>query len=81
MWNTVQGLLGSKKAMMAVLSTVASLVALFGYNLPVEVVAVIVGPLWLYIFSQGRADQGKEAAKVSAEAYKEEKANADKDPT
>jgi len=67
MWDTIKGLLGSKKALMAVLGVVASLVALFGYDLPVEQVGLIVAPLWLYIFAQGRADTGKEAAKVLAD--------------
>ena len=76
MWNTVKGLLGSKKALMAVLGVVASLVALFGYDLPVEQVGLIVAPLWLYIFAQGRADTGKEAAKELAK-----EANVKPDPT
>jgi len=51
MWETVKNLLGSKKALVAVLSVAAAIAALFGFELPIEQVAVIVGPLWLYIFA------------------------------
>ena len=68
MWNTIKSLLGSKKALMSVLAVVASVAALFGWDLPVDTVALIVSPLWLYVFGQSIADHGKEAALVGAAA-------------
>jgi hypothetical protein len=67
-WVAVKGLLGSKKALMAVLSAIAWAVGHFGLSLEVQELVPLVAPLWMYIFAQGAADLGKSKAEVHASA-------------
>lgn len=60
------GILGSKKALVALIGAIAAFVLLHWCGLSPEEVAVILGPLGLYEVGQGIADFGKgkeEAAK------------------
>ena len=59
MRSAIQGLLASKKAMMAFLSSFVWLVGRLGLDLDPDVLAGVVAPLWVYIFGQGFADLGK----------------------
>lgn len=79
MWKAAKQMLGSKKALAAVLSVVVWVVGRFGADLDVNELLPVVGPLWLFIFSQGIADHGKEAEKVAV-AAEAEKAAADLGP-
>lgn len=74
--NTLRELLDSKKAVAAVATTVTSLVvgiaARLGFDLPpVETGALVAAIVMIgvfYLHSQGKADYGKEAYRVQAEA-------------
>lgn len=68
MWKVAKealhGLAGSKKFQAAALSGLLWAGGKLGLHLTAAELAPIVGPLWLYVFGQGLADIGKEAAKV-----------------
>jgi len=66
MKDAIFGLLSSKKALMAILSGVAWITGKAGFDFDTEVLAPAIAPLWMYIFSQGIADHGKEKAKATA---------------
>lgn len=67
MWDAIKGILGSKKALMALLSLVVWIVGKLGADLDTETLLPAVAPLWAYIFGQGIADFGKEKAKAEAD--------------
>lgn len=68
--EALKGLLSSKKSIAMIAGAIVSIVGKIGFDLPVEVVASVVGLVAAYVVGQGMADWGKEAAKVS-EAMKE----------
>lgn len=66
MWGTIKALLGSKKAMMAILASLAYAGGKFGLEMNAGELAGVVGPLWVYVFGQGIADLGKGRAEAEA---------------
>ena len=68
MINTIKELLRSKKAVVAIVTTLALILGLFGIHIDVPELVTAVSPLYVYIIGQGLADKGKEAAKVNAAA-------------
>ena len=66
MKDAIFGLLSSKKALMAILSGAVWIAGKAGLDLDTEVIGPAIAPLWMYIFSQGIADHGKEKAKATA---------------
>lgn len=61
--STIKQLLGSKKAVVAVVTVLVALLGLFGLDLDADKLAAALSPLLAYIIGQGVADNGKEAAK------------------
>lgn len=66
MFEMVKGFLTSKKFVAMVAGLVVSYAARYGLHLSEVEVAGIVALFVSYIFAQGQADKGKEAAKVEA---------------
>lgn len=64
--EALSGILGSKKALMAIISAIVWLVGKVGYDLDTEALGGAVAPLWAYIFGQSLADHKKEAVKEQA---------------
>ena len=67
MWKAIKGILGSKKALVAVLSGAIWVAGRFGLDLEIGELLPVVAPLWAYVIGQGVADAGKEKAKIEAE--------------
>lgn len=67
-WSLILELLKSKKFILMIAGTIAAAAMKIGLNLPVEDIAAVLAPLIAYIFAQGWADNGKEAAKINAVA-------------
>jgi len=68
MWEAIKGLLGSKKALVAVVSALVWVLCKLGLDLDTEQVLPIVAPLWGLIFGIAAQDIGKEKAKILAKA-------------
>ena len=66
--NALKGIFSSKKALALIAGGIVALTAKFGWNVSNEVVMTILGFVGTYIIGQGIADNGKEAAKVTADA-------------
>lgn len=81
MWNTLRGLLESKKAMMAFISMAVWVVGRLGLDVDVDVLAGAVAPLWAYIFGQGIADHGKTRAQIESADPKANRLATDSQPT
>lgn len=75
MWKSVKGLLAelftSKKFVATVAGGVVALCAKLGFAASNELVLGILGLVGTYVLGQGIADNGKSAAKVNAETYKD----------
>ena len=56
MKEMLRGLLGSKKAVVAILSTLAAGAARFGWNVDTETLAVILTPVIAYVLGQAHVD-------------------------
>jgi hypothetical protein len=54
----------SKKFIVTIAGTITAAFLKIGLDIPVEDVAAILAPVIAYLFAQGWADRGKEAAKV-----------------
>lgn len=69
MWKALMqsltGILGSKKAMMAIFGAIAAGLMKLGLHVDTETVGVVLTPLLTAIVSQGIADHGKGAAEVT----------------
>ena len=63
-------LLLQKKFLMTILGLLAAFTARYGFELPLEEAAAVLGAFLTYVYSQGKADQGKEAAKIQAASPK-----------
>ena len=63
----IKDLLTSKKAITAIASVFAGLVARIGFEIPAEDLVPILSPAMAYIVGQGIADHGKERAKIERE--------------
>jgi len=61
-------LMGSKKAMVMVLTVIALLAAKLGWDVSGEELYAFVAPVLVYLVAQGIADKGKEAAKIAVTA-------------
>lgn len=61
-----KGLLGSKKAMMAFISSGVWVAGKFGLQWSAAELLPVVGPLWGYIAAQCGADWGKSKAEIEA---------------
>lgn len=59
----MKDMLNSKKFMAAIVAAVLALVG-FYLGMTVDQIAIITGPLMVYVGAQGLADIGKEKAKV-----------------
>lgn len=68
MIEALKGLLGSKKALAAILSTIAALVAVIGWHVSDATLGLCLSPVVAYILGQGVADMGKESAKAAMAA-------------
>ena len=66
MWKAIKQILGSKKALVAILSAAVWIGGRFGLDLDIEELLPAVAPLWAYVIGQGVADVGKERAKIEA---------------
>ena len=66
MIEAIKGLLGSKKAIAAIISSEAALVAVIGWHVSDATLGLCLSPVIAYILGQSYADQGKEAAKINA---------------
>lgn len=64
--DVLRGLLGSKKGLMAIVATIAAMVASIGWQVDKETLAIILAPVVAYIVGQGIADHGKEATRVAS---------------
>lgn len=64
--DTIKTLLLSKKFIGTLVGVIAAIAARHGFNLPVEESAAILAAFMTYVFSQGQADKGKEAALIQA---------------
>ena len=64
---TFKGLLGSKKAMMAFVSSGVWIAGRFGFEVNAAELLPVVSPLWGYIIAQAGADWGKEKALIDKE--------------
>jgi hypothetical protein len=73
--EALKTLLQQKKFIMTILGLVASITARYGFNLPVEEAATILTAFMVYVYSQGKADTGKEAALIQAANPKPEHVN------
>ena len=65
MWDTIKGLLSSKKAVMTVLGVATGLIAKLGIDLPTEDLYAVVSPFLVYLGAQGLSDAGKGKAEVN----------------
>lgn len=65
--ETIQAILGSKKAVMALLGALAGLVARIGWQVSPEDLLTMLSPILAYVGFQGIADIGKPAAQVKNE--------------
>lgn len=63
MLEALRGLFGSKKAIAAIVSTIAAIVAVIGWNVSDATLGLCLSPVVAYILGQGMADMNKEAAK------------------
>ncbi len=68
MWETIKGLLKSKKALVAFVTVFAYIAGRFGLGIDTDELVAALSPLFFYVIAQGVADNGKEAAKVGAAA-------------
>jgi len=66
MWSAIKGLLASKKALAAAAGVIVTLVGKLGIQLDTDALVVLISPIVAFCIGQGIADNGKEAAKVSA---------------
>ncbi len=66
MWPAIKDLAKSKKAIIAICTTIAAAGAKIGWNVSTEELIPIITPLMAYIVGQGIADNGKEKAKMEA---------------
>lgn len=60
MWATIKSILGSKKAVMALVAAIVWGVAKLGFQVDSETVLGIVSPLVAYILGQSYVDHAKE---------------------
>jgi len=67
MWSAIKGLLASKKALAAAAGVIVTLVGKLGIQLDTDALVVLISPIVAFCIGQGIADNGKEAAKVSAD--------------
>jgi uncharacterized membrane protein (DUF441 family) len=70
----------SKKWLAVISSLVVGLLAKLGLNLSTEDILLLLAPFVAYILAQGRADQGKSAAQIAADATPKDTNNGS-DPT
>jgi len=66
MWKAIKEMLGSKKALMAILSAAVWAGGKFGLELDADELLPLVAPLWAYVLGQSVADLGKEKAKIES---------------
>lgn len=66
MWKAAKQMLGSKKALAAIVSVVGWAVGRFGLKINIDDIVLMLTPIWLYIFGQGMADVGKSKAQIDA---------------
>lgn len=66
--GTLEGILGSKKAVMSILAFLSALVARIGWEVSADELLKLVSPVVAYVFGQGLADFGKEAIVTKAAA-------------
>lgn len=64
--DTLKVLFLSKKFIVMVVGLIAAITARHGFDLPVDESAAILGAFLTYVFAQGQADKGKEAALIQA---------------
>src|SRR5688500_530191 len=64
-WLTIREFLTSKKFIVAVAGLIVAAAGKVGLELPTETVVLLLAPIITYLISQGWADRGKEAAKVT----------------
>jgi len=68
MMIALNGLLESKKALMAFISAAVWAIGKAGLDYDAETLYPIVAPLWAYIAAQAGADFGKEGKKIESES-------------
>ena len=66
--TTIEAILGSKKAVMAILGAIAGLVARIGWDVSPEDLLTMLSPILAYIGFQGIADIGKPKTEVESSA-------------
>ena len=64
-WLVIKEAATSKKFIVSIAGAITGAALKIGLDLPTEDVAAVLSPMIAYIFAQGWADKGKEAAKVT----------------
>ena len=66
MLEAIKGILGSKRALAAIVGVIAGAVVKLGWHIDTETLMAILSPVLAYILGQSYSDQGKGQAEVYA---------------